>query len=206
MRFRTLVGAAGACSLAVGALFMYAPEYAARVAPLETARTALGGIDPSMLLVGVGGAFSLYAVLAAWAASVTSTADSSTATRYGAAEREPPETVTDDSRAGVTALVGSSVGAVTRESEADAARAELRATVRAALDAAGRDGEQALADGSWTDSRLAAATLSESEAVVPSVWSRLRRWVDAERERERRFRVALREVEACVDEHAEGEP
>jgi hypothetical protein len=205
MRFRTLVGAVGACSLAVGALFMYAPEYATRAAPLDAARRTLGGVDPSMLLVGVGGTFSLYAVLAAWAASVTSTAEPST-TRYGAAQAEPPEAVTDDSRASVTALVGSAFTDPGREEAAAAAREELRTTVRAALDAAGRDGEQALAEGSWTDSRLAAAYLSESGDVVPSVWSRLRRWVDADRERERRFRVALREVEACVDEHAEGEP
>jgi hypothetical protein len=205
MRFRTLVGAVGACSLAVGALFMYAPEYATRAAPLDAARRTLGGVDPSMLLVGVGGAFSLYAVLAAWAASVTSTAEPST-TRYGAAQAEPPEAVTDDSRASVTALVGSAFTDPGREEAAATAREELRTTVRAALDAAGRDGEQALAEGSWTDSRLAAAYLSESGDVVPSVWSRLRRWVDADRERERRFRVALREVEACVDEHAEGEP
>lgn len=208
MRFRTFVGLLGVASLGTGLLFMYEPALAVDVPPLEEAKTTFQGIPPSKLLVGLGGALSLYAGVAAWGAgglTHDSPLDADT-TRFGAAHEAPPEVVVDDDRAPIGALSGKAFEQV-GESRSNVAtvQQQLRATVRTALVLNGRDSESAIKEGTWTDTRIAAAYLSESPDVRPSVWSRLRMWLDIEQERERRLRVTLREVEQLVEDQAGGD-
>ncbi|WP_232700648.1 DUF7269 family protein [Halobacterium wangiae] len=208
MRFRTFVGILGVASLGTGLLFMYEPALAAELPPLEQAKATFQGIPPSKLLVGLGGALSLYAGVAAWTAGGhpdESPLDADT-TRFGAAHQAPPEMVVDDDRVPVNALSGKAFEQV-GESRSNVATVQhqLRATVRTALVLDGRDPEPVIEEGTWTDSRLAAAYLSESEDLRPSVWSRLRMWLDLEQERERRFRVTLHEVEQFVGKQTGGD-
>lgn len=208
MRFRTLVGVLGVASLGTGALFMYEPTLAAEVPFLAQVKSTFQGVPPSKLLVGLGGALSVYAGVAAWSAGGV-TYDSplnADTTRFGAAYEAPPEAVIDDDRVPVDALSGTAferVGA--SRSNVATVQQELRATVRAALVLDGRDPEPVIEAGTWTDTRLAAAYLSESDDVRPSVWSRLRMWLDIEQERARRLRVTQREVKRLVDDHVGGE-
>lgn len=208
MRVRTFVGVLGSAALGAGLILMYEPALIEQTPPLADAKATLQGIPPSKLLVGLGGALSLYAGVAAWAAGTVAhesplAADS---TRFGSAHQSPPEIVIDDDRVPVDALSGNAFKRVS-ESRSNVAtvQQQLRATVRAALVLDDRDPDPVINEGTWTDSRIAAAYLSETGDVQPSVWSRLRMWLDIEQERERRLHVTLREVEQFVENQTGGD-
>lgn len=60
----------------------------------------------------------------------------------------------------------------------------------------------AIRQGTWTDDRLAAAMLGGVEGPRPSLWSRLRKWLDPVAERERRLRRTVCAIEAAVPNDA----
>lgn len=130
-------------------------------------------------------------------------------TAEGAVVDRPPEETPDDVPVSGTSLAGH-VAAATRAARSAGdfragvrrVREPLRETLVAALVASGRDPaavERVLAEGSWTDDRLAAATLDE--AVDPPERSfavRLRDWLFPERAVRRRTARAV----AAIDEAA----
>lgn len=200
MRARTVgSGALGVLALSLGLVYMFAPETAMQLPGLTVVTDVLQGVDPSILLTGIGGMLSLYALVGAWASgNTTPEPDTASSTsRYETARQLPPERVVDDDRTSVEALVPAELEAEElTEQEAQDARSLLRETTQALL-ATTDDPAHALDDGSWTDTSLAAAFLSDD--AEHSVWSRLRLWLDPERERARRVRVTAREVNTLAD-------
>lgn len=81
------------------------------------------------------------------------------------------------------------------------ARAELRAT---AIDVVslteGREAATRAVDaGTWTEDSLAAATLAGPGGPRPSLWARLRHWLDPTAERERRIDRTLAALESRLE-------
>lgn len=199
MRTRTAIsGGLGVVALALGAIYTFEPALATQLPGLSLVETRLDDTDPNHLLTTVGGVLSLYALLGAWAGSITPTKPAASSTsRYDGAQEHPPERVIDDNRTPVTEAVPSTLDATTlTEDETAEARTLLRDTTEALIATADAIPEDALANGAWTESQLAAAFLSDAAGVEYSVWSRLRRWLDPEREHARRVRVTAREVDA----------
>lgn len=208
MRVRTLLsGGLGVLALGLGLVYTFEPETAMQLPGLPVAKTALQGVDPGVLLTGVGGLISLYALLGAWASGLKSTQEPATdvsTSRYDDAQQLPPERVVDDDRTSIETLVTAELEAETlTEQGVSDARSVLRDTTQALLATTASDPDRALETGSWTDTRLAAAFLGND--ADHSVWSRLRLWLDPERERARRVRVTAREVGALADESARGD-
>ncbi|MCD2204892.1 DUF7269 family protein [Halobacterium sp. KA-6] len=208
MRMRTAVsGGLGVLALALGTVYTFEPGLATQLPGLSLVETRLGDTDPNHLLTAVGGVLSLYALLGAWGGSITPTNPAAgSASRYDGAQERPPERVIDDDRTPVTEAVPSTLDATSlTEDETAEARTLLRDTTEALIATADATPEDALADGAWTESQLAAAFLSDAGDVEYSVWSRLRRWLDPERERARRVRVTAREVEAFAAHRTEAD-
>jgi len=130
-------------------------------------------------------------------------------TEAGAVVEQPPEATPDDVAVSGTSFA-EHVASATRAARSsgdfhagiDEVRPPLRETLAAALVASGRDRdavERALAEGSWTDDRLAAAVLDGSVSPPErSFVDRLRDWLFPERAVRRRANRAV----AAVDEAA----
>ncbi|QDX41437.1 hypothetical protein [Salarchaeum sp. JOR-1] len=200
MRLRTwLGGTVGLASLAAASLYTYRPRLVASVAPLANVQAALGGLEPTPVLAGVGAVLTLYAALRAWQpfSRDASPTDGSAAARFAAARERPPEFVYGDDRARTAAAMDATVtGAVDGSRDAlTTTRNALRSTAVAVLDRADGvdDAEAAVAAGAWTDDRVAAAFLAD-DASYPLL-SRLRSWVDPAAARERRIERTLAAIE-----------
>lgn len=206
MRSRTLVsGGLGVLALGVGLIYTFEPGTAAQLPGLSIVEHTLQDTDPNLLLTGVGGALSLYALLGAWAGGSQPTRNTSnSASRYVDAQELPPERVIDDDRTPVNEIIDADLEAAELTDEAATeAQLLLRETTRAMLATTTENPEDALEDGSWTDTHLAAAFLSNADDIEQTVWSRLRLWLDPDRERARRVRVTAREVESVADDIAQ---
>jgi hypothetical protein len=128
-------------------------------------------------------------------------------TAEGAVVEQPPESTPDDVAVSGTGFA-EEVASATRVARSagdfragvDHVRAPLRETLGAALVASGQDPaavERELAEGGWTDDRLAAAVLDEAvEPPERSFAERLRDWLFPERAVRRRVGRAV----AAVDE------
>ncbi len=118
-------------------------------------------------------------------------------------DRDPP--LSSDELAGLIETAGERArdeGSV--DSGLDAVRPALRTALLDALEQGGRsrsDVEAALADGSWTDDRVAASVLS-AEIAPPdrSFRERVRAWLSPERVVRQRARRATNAVAAAADE------
>ncbi|MCD2201015.1 hypothetical protein LPA44_14095 [Halobacterium sp. KA-4] len=205
MRSRTLVsGGLGVLALGFGFIYTFEPDAATHLPGLPLVETTLQDADPNLLLTGVGGALILYALLGAWAGGTTPTRNPASTSRYANAQELPPERVIDDDRTSVNDIVDTELDATElTEAEATAARHLLRDTTQAMVATTSETPEDVLAEGAWTDTHLAAAFLSDVDDVEQTVWSRLRLWLDPERERARRVRVTAREVEAFAADLAQ---
>lgn len=81
------------------------------------------------------------------------------------------------------------------------ARTQLRHTAVdvVALTEGTEEATRAVDRGTWTDDRLAAATLAGVDGPRPPLWARLRHWLDPETERERRLRRTLAALDARLE-------
>jgi len=199
MRLRTWFGGTvGLASLAAAYLYTYRPSLVESVAPLANVQDALGGVEPTPVLAGLGALLTLYAALRAWRPFGRSSrpVDGSPAARFAAYRERPPEFVYGDDRVRAASAMDRTVSSAV-EGSADAldtTRHALRDTAVAVLEHADADDPTAaVADGSWTDDRVAAAFLAD-DASYPLL-SRLRSWVDPAAARERRVERALAAIE-----------
>jgi len=181
-------------TVAVGAATL-APEAALQFPPARRAIDAAANVDPKLL--GVGVSVGLGLVLAAILLFTSPPTDEDpTFDRYREA---PPEIATVERHDRVGAGFDTTLDRL--DDEPARLRERLRPVavdhVRAASDG---DPEQAVATGTWTDNRPAAVFLGID--VSPTLFERLRRWLDPETEYRRRVEATV----AAIDALREGKP
>lgn len=181
-------------TVAVGAATL-APEAALQFPPARRAIDAAANVDPKLL--GVGVSVGLGLVLAAILLFTSPPTDEDpTFDRYREA---PPEIATVERHDRVGAGFDTTLDRL--DDEPARLRERLRPVavdhVRAASDG---DPEQAVATGTWTDNRPAAVFLGSD--VSPTLFERLRRWLDPETEYRRRVEATV----AAIDALREGKP
>jgi hypothetical protein len=170
-------------TVAVGAATL-APEAALQFPPARRAIDAAANVDPKLL--GVGVSVGLGLVLAAILLFTSPPTDEDpTFDRYREA---PPEIATVERHDRVGAGFDTTLDRL--DDEPARLRERLRPVavdhVRAASDG---DPEQAVATGTWTDNRPAAVFLGID--VSPTLFERLRRWLDPETEYRRRVEATV---------------
>ncbi|WP_123537117.1 DUF7269 family protein [Halosimplex salinum] len=203
---RGAVGAVGVLATLLGALAVVAPSFVADTEPLATLVGAASGVGPRDLFFLGSAAVGLYlagSVLQSPDARLLA-GDAAASERFDGVVADPPESVTaaDRTVTGNAFDVAVERACAGDERALEQVRERLRALAVARFTRAERDSEsasRAVAAGEWTDDRTAAAFLSEDDGPYPSIWSRLRLWLDAETERERRIRRTVEGIDALGD-------
>ena len=204
-RLRWVVGGIGALATALAALAVFGMELVPVERAVEPLVTALSGLGPQgFVLASVAVAVVGLAVSLLLPGGVRVLADDGAAERFERRLDRPPEGVThaglltggalDDDVARALAGDGGALAAV-REQLRDLA--ETTIGDRVGDPAAATD---LVANGEWTDDRTAAAFLADGTPTA-SLRSRLRLWLDPERERERRLRRTAAAIDRLADEH-----
>jgi hypothetical protein len=200
VRRRTLVlGALGLLGTLVAAAFVVVPNFVSG-SPLSSVAEATADADSEQVLLAVA---AVVALLTLWAArtrrepAADDAFDDLTAT--------PPETVvTDDDAVAGRRFDEQFEGAVVHGGwrEEEEAVPTLRSTAVDVLSLTTTEeaARQAVEQGTWTDDPLAAAMLAGPDGPRPSIWARLRQWLDPAAERERRLRRTVCALETAVDE------
>lgn len=205
--FRAALGGLGVLATLLGALAVAAPAAVAETAPLSTLVSAAAAVGPRDLFVAGSAALGLSLLRAAVTSRESRLVSGSPAAsrRFAAVVADDPETAT--APGGTLAAtefdetVDRAVGGDERAGEEVRERLRRLAVARLTRESEGRDREsadRAVAAGTWTDDRTAAAFLSEEGGPVATLGSRLRLWLDPDRERERRVRRTV----AALDEVA----
>jgi hypothetical protein len=203
---RAALGGLGVLATLLGALAVAAPAAVAETAPLSTLVSAAASVGPRDLFVAGSAALGLSLLRAAVTSRESRLVSGSSAAsrQFEAVVADEPETATAPEG---TLAASEFDDAVERAVDGDErALAELGERLRrlavARLTREGWDPEgadRAVAAGTWTDDRTAAAVLSGEDGPVATLGSRLRLWLDPERERERRIERTV----AALDEVAE---
>lgn len=189
-------GAVGTLATLLAAGLLLVPDLLLAFGPVTAMVAAAGKLDPKKLLLAGSLLVGLYLSIAARSATETTTGGAEP-DAFDAATADPPEAVTTHrQRRTAEGLADRIDDAVDGDETArDAVVARLRETATAAYARAADVGPEAAREaverGTWTEDRTAAAFLSDSESPSHSVWSRLRLWLDAETERERRLRRTI---------------
>ncbi|WP_135365471.1 DUF7269 family protein [Halosimplex halophilum] len=206
---RAALGGLGVLATLLGALAVAAPAAVAETAPLSALVDAAAAVGPRDLFVAGSAAVGLSLLRAAVGSRESELVGGSPAAsrRFAAVLADEPETATaPEGTLAASELDESVERAVAGDERArGAVEDRLRRLAVARLTRAGRDREaadRAVAEGTWTDDRTAAAFLSEADGPVAALRSRLRLWLDPERERERRIERTV----AALDDLAESEP
>lgn len=196
MRLRIVVfGALGTVITLLAAAVVFAPDFVQRVEPLAGFAATLGDVDQRLLLVLASAVMGLFVSAATWRATRSARTERDA---FDEATDGPPEsTTTARQRLTATGLEGQFDAAIDGDDDAaERVRDRLReVAVRGYARSTGcevAEARTAVRDGDWTDDRTAAATLADANGPTPSFGSRLRLWLDAESERERRFRRTVR--------------
>jgi hypothetical protein len=208
MRWRVAVfGTLGGLATVVAAGFVVAPDLLLSVPAVARAVEGLSGTDPELAMLVATLVVGLYVALAARssASERTFTPVSDAQRRFDRAVADPPEAVTADRRALTAADLDAAVdGAVAAGGD------QLRA-VRDLLDdlaaqtyaetyhVTPEEAQAAVAGGTWTDDRVAAAFLGGADGPDAALLSRIRLWLTPERERERRIERTLTALETLVE-------
>jgi len=196
-RLRTTLAATGALTVLASGLLFLAPGAIGGLAPVEAlARsTALSEDGARAFLFGLVGVGCLLWVVA---------------TPEAAADNDPafpPVAVDDESDAstvggGFDRNLAASLSAAAEGLDGDEVRPDLRALVADAVAAAEgctrREARKRVADGEWTDDRVAAAYLAGEGA--PSLARRLRSRLRPRKTRRRRVERTVRAIEALLDD------
>jgi hypothetical protein len=192
---RAALGGLGVVATLLGAMAVAAPAAVAETAPLSTLVSAAASVGPRDLFVAGSAALGLSLLRAAVTSRESRLVSGSAAgsQRFAAVVAEDPETATAPEG---TLAANDFDEAVERAIDGDDRAVEevterLRRLAVARLAREGLDRESAddaVAAGTWTDDRTAAAALSREDGPVATLGSRLRLWLDPERERERRIR------------------
>lgn len=209
-RKRTLLGAAGFAATVLGFLAVTQPAFVAETEPLASMVAEASGVEVRTLLLSASFAVGLYLLRAAWRSSGgrPMSRDTTAAERFERLLAQPPESVTAGRRRLTASDVDASIGRATAGDDRALERVRDRlselavSTLASRGDASRKAAERAVASGSWTGDRVAAAFLSGPGGVVPSLLSRIRLWLDPETELDRRIRRTIRAIE-YLDEAAE---
>jgi len=195
MRVGTVVfGTIGLLATVLAGLIVF--DVAVAAAIVEVAQA----VDVTLVLVLGGIALGLYGLLGAGLAGP----DDASGTTFDAAVDSPPESVTapDSTLVGAATDAGFA-DAVAGDEDAmsslvDRLRTTAAETYALATDSDPGAATQAIAAGTWTDDDVATALLAPD--TPQPLLARLRLWLDAESERERRVRRTIAEIRALGDE------
>lgn len=207
MRARSLLGGSvGLVALVAAYAYTYYPKRVLAVPQLANVPDALSGLDPTLVLAGFGSLAILYAALSAWSPFSVSRGPprESAAARFVERQEKPPEDVHGDDRTRIASGLDDTLSSAVTGSGSDlaAVRDDLRETTAAVLAYEDRDGAaDAVASGSWTDDRVAAAFLADADGPSYPLLERLREWVDADAARERRVERTVDAIEAWREDH-----
>ena len=191
---RVFFGTIGLLATVLGGLVVFDVEIAAAVVEVVAA------VDVTLVLVLGGLAVGLYGLLAAWITGP----DGATGTTFDAAAEDPPESVAASDDTLVAAATDASFDNAIAGDEAamsslvDRLRATAAETYALATDSDPGAARQAITAGTWTDDDVATALLAPD--TPQPLLARLRLWLDAESERERRIRRTITEIEALGGE------
>jgi hypothetical protein len=196
MRWRTAIfGTLGALTTLVAGAVVVAPELLETVPALSRLVEQLSNTDPKLVMLAATLVVGLYVAVAARSSTTerTLTPVSDAERRFDGALVDPPEAVTADQRSLTAAALDSDIDTAVehggerlqsvRRLLADLVT-ETYADVNRLEESAARE---AVASGTWTDDRVAAAFLGDEDGPDPSLLSRIRLWLTPERERERRI-------------------
>ncbi len=195
---RGSVGAVGVGLAVAAATVAVAPERATRLFPALTRVTEpLGGVESRLLLAGTAAVVGALAALLARAGGTRTTTDP---TVDGRRDR-PVEAVAVPTAAITGAALQGTFDRVRNTDEPDGAAKQLRslavAVERTDTGVELSTARERVTTGEWTDDDLAAAVLSEG--VPTPVATRLRGWLDGEREARRRLQTTVAAIEARLD-------
>ncbi|QLH84540.1 DUF7269 family protein [Halosimplex pelagicum] len=206
---RAALGGLGVLATLLGALAVAAPAAVAETAPLSTLVSAAASVGPRDLFVAGSAALGLSLLRAAVTSRGSRLVSGSAAgsRRFAAVVADEPETATaPDGTLAAEALdetVDRAVGGDERAGEEVGERLRRLAVARLAREGWDRESaDRAVATGTWTDDRTAAAFLSGDDGPVATLRSRLRLWLDPERERERRIRRTVAALDAVAESAA----
>jgi hypothetical protein len=203
MRARRAVGAVGALVVALGAVVVLSPGLATDSA-LGPVVAAISGVDVRHLLLAGGAVVTLVLLAAALVPGGDRVVENDRASeRFERTIEEPPESAVDATpRTGAAFDTTVDHAVAGDEGALERVRDRLGDVVAATL--AGQtpdkhrgtgDGRQAVAAGTWTDDRVAAAFLGGPEGPSQSLPARVRHWLAPERERERRIERTVAALE-----------
>ncbi len=196
MRFRTtVVGGLGVICTIVTAGVLLSPD---TFAPIVT---AVGKRDPNRLLLVLGGLVGLYAVWSVRRRRTASVVDPASA-RFEVARERPPEMVNAAKHTATGARFDAMVEWATDSREAardNVQQTFAETTVQAYArveECTTETAQQAIATGTWTDDRVAAAFIGGEDSPRYPLWARLRGWLDPSAEHSRRVRRTMDAIRA----------
>ena len=188
-------GTIGLLATVLAGLVVFDVPIAAAI--IEIAQT----VDVTLVLVLGGLLLGIAGLLAAWITGP----DSASGTTFDAAVDNPPESVTAPEGSLVGAGIDASFDDAVAGDEAelsslvDRLRATAAETYALATDSDLQAARQAITAGTWTDDDVATALLAPD--TPQPLLARLRLWLDAESERERRIRRTIDEIRRLGGEH-----
>jgi len=201
---RATLGTAGVVALVLGGLAVVAPTFVTETEPFSSVVRTAADVGPQTLFVLGSVAATLYLVASLLHSRENRriTGDRSASVRFDRTLVDPPESV---SAADGTLVGGAFDAAIERAIEGDERalervrdRLQRLAVARVTRESGARDGtasadavRRAVAIGTWTDNRTAAAFCADARGPTASLGSRLRLWLDPETERERRVRQTV---------------
>ncbi|EJN58147.1 DUF7269 family protein [Halogranum rubrum] len=195
-------GALGVFVTLSAAAFAVAPE-AAVGSPLGSVADTVADADTEQLLLVVAAVVGLVGL---WTARNHNRTDPDDA--FDTLTESPPEVVSVDGEvvAGhqldeqfATVAAGNASGHDARVLSTLRSTAVDVLSLRSDVD----DATRAVACGRWTDDTVAAAMLAGPDGPRPSLWSRVRLWLDPVAERERRLRRTVEAIETALDDRSE---
>jgi hypothetical protein len=204
-RLRTALGTVGIASTLLGVLAVTTPGLVAGTEPLATLVRTLSDVEVSKLLLAGCVTVGIVVVRFAWRSAGSDRAsrvDGDPAGEFDRLLDAPPEAVTVETARPTAADLDAAVDrAVAGDAAALAAVGDRLADLAADRLVRYRGyappgAADAVAAGTWTDDRVAAAFLSGDHGPIHSFGSRLRLWLDPEAERRRRLDRTVGAVDA----------
>ena len=211
-QLRRVLGVAGVVATLLGGLAVVAPTFVAETEPFASVVGAASAVGPQTPFVVGSVAGTLYLVVSTFYSPEDRllAGNGSAGDRFERTLVDPPESV---SAADGTLVASGFDAAVERAIDGDGRALErvrdrlqrlvvARLTrgdgpIEGSMDEA--EAKRALATGAWTETRTAAAFCADGKGPTASIGSRLRLWLDAGSERERRIRATVATIESLGD-------
>jgi len=203
-RVRAVLGTAGVGLTVLGVLAVTNPALVAGTEPLASVAAALSDVGFRSLLLAGCVTVGLLLVRVAWGSSGGPQSGDGTdpAERFERLGVAPPERVTAETATPTAARLDAAIDRAIAGDDAALRGVRDRlgaATVDRLVRYAGyapAAAEEAVATGTWTGDRVAAAFLSDERGPVYAFGSRLRLWIDPAAERRRRLSRTVGAIDA----------